>query len=541
MHRFLIDRFLELRAGRGRLAVALLAASAVGCGHEHAAEVRSVAEPPNVQVTRAGIHDVVRVVGQPSFVEAYERTSIYPKLTGFIQKWYVDIGDAVRGDEVLADLFVPEIVEEWKTKGATVAYDVKRVKLAEKTVLVAEADVKVAEAKLKAAKATWSQYVAAAKRWDSETVRLRREVERGVVDPQILLETENRLRACLAKREEAKADVTKAEADVESKNARLREDIVAVNVAKADVDVAQSDYERLGAWADGAPGRKPYIKLFAPFDGVVVARNVNTWDFVLPAAGDPSADYKAPYLSPSGEAAPIYVVDRTDVVRIFVDIPEQSANYVRVGSKAVVMVQAFSSQPIMGTVTRTSWALHVHSRTLRAEIDLPNTHSAIPDDVPQVVHDAISQVKLPETTGQILPGMYAYGKVIIERPHVRALPTAALMRVGEKTYCFRYEDGVVVQTEIQTGLVDTKGKWIEVINRRRTPRTDTGVRKVSYLGPTRAFQDHASAMERESEAWAPFDGSEQVILGDLSVLSDGSPVRIAAPVAANNSDREFEG
>ncbi|HEV3025015.1 MAG TPA: efflux RND transporter periplasmic adaptor subunit, partial [Pirellulales bacterium] len=469
-------------------------------------------------MTRPETHDIVRVVGQPSFVEAYERTSIYPKLSGFIQKWYFDIGDQVRQDEVLADLFVPEIVEEWKRKGATVEYDRKRVKLAEKRVLVAEANVKVAAAMLKAAQATWSQKTAQVTRWESEVIRLRRELERGVVDPQIVLESENQLRGCVAAREAAEADVTKAEADLESKKATLSEDLVAVKVAQADVDVAQSDYERLGAWADTGPGQKPYIKLFSPFDGVIVARNANTWDFVLPATGDPSADHNAPYLSPSGEAAPIYVVDRTDVLRIFVDVPEHSANYVHVGSKAVVMIKAFRDQPIEGTVTRTSWALNVNSRTLRAEIDLPNTGSPIPDDVPKVVHDAISRVKLPETDSQILPGMYAYGKVIIERPQVRALPAAALTRVGEKTFCFSYVEGKAVRTEIQTGLSDTKGKWIEVINRRRVPSSQAGVHKVAYGGPSDDAQRHASAMDREHAAWAPFDGSEQVILGDLSAL-----------------------
>src|SRR5262249_23063597 len=52
-------------------------------------------------------------------------------------------------------------------------------------------------------------------------------------------------------------------------------------------------------------------------------------DFVLPATGDPTAMQNAPHLSPSGAAAPIYVVDRTDIVRVFVDITERDANYVR--------------------------------------------------------------------------------------------------------------------------------------------------------------------------------------------------------------------
>ena len=74
---------------------------------------------------------------------------------------------------------------------------------------------------------------------------------------------------------------------------------------------------------------------------------------MLPGTGDPTADSRAPDLSPGGHAAPIYVVDRTDVVRIFVDIPESDANYVSVGTKATVMAKAFRDQPIECVVTRT--------------------------------------------------------------------------------------------------------------------------------------------------------------------------------------------
>ena len=83
-----------------------------------------------------------------------------------------------------------------------------------------------------------------------------------------------------------------------------------------------------------------------------------------------------PTCRPAG-AAPIYVVDRTDIVRIFVDIPEQDANYVHIGTKATVLAKGYRDQPIPGTVTRTSWALNVKSRTLRAEIDLPNPDSQL--------------------------------------------------------------------------------------------------------------------------------------------------------------------
>jgi multidrug efflux pump subunit AcrA (membrane-fusion protein) len=487
-------------AGR-RLAFSLLAVlAASGCGKTPDAAIKSVSDPPVVRLIQPRVRTITRVVGQPSFVEAYERTSIYPKVTGYIEKWYVDIGDKVRKGDVLATLFVPELREDWETKKATVKLDEERVRLALKMVEVAQADVQAAEARLVEAKAILGQYQAQVDRWDTEVKRLRREAEKGVVAPQILLESEDQLKRSNAAREAAKATIEKAKAELLSKNASFAEANVDVDVSRARVTVAKSDAKRLEAWVG-------YLTLTAPYDGVIVARNANTFDFVLPSTGDPTADPRAPHLSPSGKAAPIYVIDRTDIVRIFVDIPEADANYVHgekdgykgdhpIGTKATVLVRAYRDELIPATVTRTAWALNVKSRTLRAEVDLHNPKS------------------------QILPGMYAYGKVIVERPNVRALPLSALAYSGDDTFYWRYENGRAVRTKVQTGVTD--GEWIEVTNRQRPPK--------------------ASSTPKDQGPWTPIDGSEQVILGDLSILAEGSPVKVGseneeAEVAKATPDR----
>ncbi len=412
-----------------------------GCGNKEKSHYESVTNPHKVQLLEPPLRTIVRTVGQPSFIESYERTSIYPKLVGYIEKWNVDIGDKVKKGDVLAKLFVPELVEDFGTKKATVKLDEQRIELALKLVEVADADVKAAMAGLDEAKAILAKYQSEVDRWDTEVKRLKNEVQRGVVDPQILLESTNQWKSSIASRQEAKATIAKAEAELLSKQATLAKSDVDVAVAKADLDVAISEAKRLEAWVG-------YITLPAPYDGIVVTRNANTGDFVQPSSGDPTAMQRSPHLAPGGEAAPIYVVDRTDIVRIFVDIPEQDANYVQIGTKATVLARAYRDESISGTVTRTSWALNVKSRTLRAEIDLPNPKS------------------------QLLPGMYAYAKVIIERPGVRALPVSALSHSGEKTYCWSYENGKAVRTEIQTGVSD--GEWIEVTNRQLPTSTPQG-------------------------------------------------------------------
>jgi multidrug efflux pump subunit AcrA (membrane-fusion protein) len=444
-----------------------------GCAKKPKEHVPSVSTPQTVRLIHPPIRKIVRVVGQPSFIESYERTSIYNKPTAYIEKWIVDIGDKVKKGELLATLYVPELVEDYGTKKATVKLDKDRVELALKVVKVAEADVEAAKARLAEAKAILAKYQAEVDRWDSEVKRLKRQVERGVVDPQILLESVNQKKASTAARDAAQATIDKAEAELLSREAALAKDKVDVDVARSDLRVAESEERRMAAWVS-------YLKLTAPFDGVIVARNTNTFDFVLPTTGDPTAMQRSPYLSPGNAAAPLYVVDRTDVVRVFVDIPEGDANYVKVGSLANVLVQAYRDLPIPATVTRISWALNVKSRTLRAEIDLPN-------------HDS-----------QLLPGMYAYAQVIIERPGVHALPLAALAHTGDQTYCWTLERGRAARMELRTGVSD--GKWIEVTNRRSA---------------------RAVAETSNAEPWTPIDGTERVILGDLSTLVEGARVHVA--------------
>jgi HlyD family secretion protein len=457
-----------------------LAPVAPGCHHADS-HYTSVGKPQTVRLVQPQVRDIVRTVGQPSFTQSYERSSVYPKMNAYILNWIVDIGDKVKKGDALANLFVPELVEDLGTKKATVVLDRERIALAKTVVNVASAAVEAAEAGLEEARAELAAYRAESERWDSETKRLDRELERGVVNPQDVLQATNRWKACVAHQDAAAANVLKADADLLSRQSALSKAKVDVRVATASLQVAESEEKRVQAWVD-------YLVLPAPYDGVVVARNANTFDFVLPNTGDPSAYRRAPYLSPGGAGAPIYVVDRIDIIRIFVDIPENYANYVHVGSKANVLVRAFRDQPIPATVTRTSWALDIQSRTLRAEIDVTNPGS------------------------QLLPGMYAYAKVSIERRGVWAVPLAALMhlgdntvlQIGEKSFCWMCENGRATRIEVETGVND--GEWIEVTNRR-----------VPLLG----------AASNGQHPWTAIDGTEQMILGNLSILTEGGPVQVA--------------
>lgn len=434
---------------------------ALGCAKnlEHAPPSPIAPEVETVQPLR---RDIFRTVGQPGFIEAYEQSSIFPKITGFIEKWNVDIGDKVKKDQLLATLFVPELVEEHRLKQATVALDKVLVEQTRKLVDVADGNLKSAIAKVAQSKAVVGKYQAEVERWQSEVRRLTDLVTQRVVDRQILDESTRQLRSNEAARDAARAAVMAAEADQLACDASLGKARVDVLAAEAKVKVSEADEKRLAALVG-------YINLTSPFNGIVVVRNANTGDFVQASTGDQSTRAMSPDLSTT-KGAPVFAIARTDVVRVFVDVPEMDANFVTNGTKAEVRVQAFNDLRIQSTVTRTSWALNRQSRTLRAEIDLPNPES------------------------KILPGMYAYGYIKIERPQVMAIPANCVTKRGDQNVAFLLMDNKAVQVNLKLGASD--GKWQEVV-----------------------------ALEQNS-SWAPLAASEVFLQGDLDELTDGISVKV---------------
>ncbi len=236
-----------------------------------------------------------------------------------------------------------------------------------------------------------------------------------------------------------------------------------METAKAQVKVAEAD-ERTAA------AMLAYTKVTAPYDGVVTVRNANTGDYVQAVTGDKST------ANPSA----IFVVVRTDLLRIFVDVPEAYARHVEQGTKAVVRAKALSGLQIPATVTRTSWAIREKTRTLRAEIDLARKE-----------YDGLR------------PGMYVFTKVLVVRPHVYALPQQVLVVSGNQTYCYLQRGSKAVKTPVETDVND--GTWVEI-------------RKMKI-----------------GDAWKNVTGDEDVILADLSELTDGQTVTLAKTAAPRAS------
>jgi RND family efflux transporter MFP subunit len=100
----------------------------------------------------------------------------------------------------------------------------------------------------------------------------------------------------------------------------------------------------------------------APFDGVITQRNIDVGSLITAdAAGGTS----------------MFSLTHSEVIRVWVYVPQDSAFGVSPGVEAVIRVPAMPNLTFHGTVTRIADALQPGTRTLLTEVDVPNPDGAL--------------------------------------------------------------------------------------------------------------------------------------------------------------------
>jgi len=382
-------------------------------------DVSTGSSVPAVTTVKPERQTLRHTVAQPGAIQALDQPAIFAKIPGYVQAWKVDLGDRIRKGDVMAELWVPELEVDLAQKEAQVRQAEAQVKLAREAVPVAEAEYRRAR----------TQYE-----------RVARVSKGGLLD---------------------KDNVDEAQYGSEASKARLE-------MARADVGVKEAQHEVARKNRDYAQTMLQYARIVAPFDGIVTKRSVDQGQFVQPATGT------------RGDV--LFVVARTDIMRIFVEVPEIDAHWVTEGMPARVRIQALRGAELAGTVTRTSWSLDRTTRTLTAAIDMPN---------PQ---------------GKLRPGMYAYATITGERPDVLTVPASAVITQGDVTqgyqsFCYLIQDSKVRRTAVEVG--DRDGQRIEVLRKQ-------------VAAPATA----------EPARWESFTGEETIVASDLTALNDGQSVHV---------------
>ncbi|MGA0559825.1 efflux RND transporter periplasmic adaptor subunit [Larkinella sp. VNQ87] len=148
----------------------------------------------------------------------------------------------------------------------------------------------------------------------------------------------------------ARADVRLAQSNLD----RLKSVSLPGAISQQDLDNRQATYEMNQANLRRLEALKALQEIRAPFNGIITARNAEVGNLVS-----------------TGGAMPMYTLSQLDTLRVYVDVPQTYYQLIKVGMTATVSVPELS-KTFTGKVVRTSGTLRTESRTLLAEVAIPN-------------------------------------------------------------------------------------------------------------------------------------------------------------------------
>ena len=347
----------------------------------------------NVLVVKARLTSGSADLELPGNIQALNVASIYARTSGYVQQRLVDIGTPVKAGQLLAVIASPEVDQELAQGRATV--EQARAALEQANANLAQARAQVNQANANVAQAQANEELAA-----TTNDRWTRLVDRGVLPKQQGDERRSAFNARHAETNAAIAAETTAEANVGSRTAD-------VSAARAAIDAQLANVRRLEQM-------QSFERVLAPFDGVVTERRIEKGDLI--SAG-------------SGSDRNLFTVAQSTTLRIQVSVPQNYAVDLQPGQDAEVTLRERPGETFHGKIARTAESIAAATRTLLTEVQVNNS------------------------SGRLLPGMYAEVKFTLQRSHpVVLIPGSALVANAQGTRVAQVgQDRRVHLITVQTG------------------------------------------------------------------------------------------
>jgi RND family efflux transporter MFP subunit len=137
-------------------------------------------------------------------------------------------------------------------------------------------------------------------------------------------------------------------------------------VSQQDVDNAVGSYnankaivEADQAAVDQYSALVSFEKIYAPFDGVITARNTDIGDLINSGSN-------------SAAKTDLFHIAQPGVLRVYVNVPEEYSQGIKVGMTGILALAEFPGREFQGKVVRTADAINVTTRTLLIEVDVDN-------------------------------------------------------------------------------------------------------------------------------------------------------------------------
>jgi RND family efflux transporter MFP subunit len=241
----------------------------------------------------------------------------------------------------------------------------------------------------------------------------------------------------------------------------LDQSVAAFRTAGASVAAAEANVESNQANVRRLEQLTSFQRVLAPFSGTVIQRNVDVGALIT--AGSPTDNTAVAPTSVTGAANGLFEIAQVGRLRVFVNVPQAYAPNVRAGMPVAVMVRGQLDAPVPASVTRTSSALDPGTRTLLAQVDIPNP------------------------SGRLLPGMFVYVTFKIA-------PSGTRWRVPATAVVF-----------------DAQGSRVAIVGPQNTIR----------FQPVDVGRDFGDSLDVQ----AGLQGQERIVLQPTVALQEGQVVR----------------
>jgi len=261
------------------------------------------------RVVREDLSSTLTVAGQ---FQPYQEVDLHAKVSGYIRRINVDIGDRVHAGQVIATLEVPELNAQLIGAQAQVRHSQSEIDRAKSEVAGAESShAALHDAYMRLAQAAQQR-------------------------PGLIAQQE--LDDAMAKDQNSEASINVAKA--------------ALDATQEQLGVSSADRQRVQALSD-------YSVVTAPFSGVITKRYADTGSLIQ--AGTAS----------NTQAMPVVQLAQSDVLRLRMPVPEGDVPYIQNGGTVQVKVEA-TGKTFTGKVIRFARALDPSTRTMVTEVDVAN-------------------------------------------------------------------------------------------------------------------------------------------------------------------------
>jgi RND family efflux transporter MFP subunit len=351
------------------------------------------AQTPTVTVAEVVSLELNRRLRLPGELQPFQDVAIYAKVPGFVESINVDRGSVVKSGQLLARLRAPELdAQRSEAEARSRAAQSQRVEAAAR-VNSARAQRLEAEAKLAAEEATYQRLKSAS-------------ATPGAV---------------------AGNDVEVSLRSVEAGRARVQLWGENEKAAQAQLKALEENERALGEAARTSQNIEAYLRITAPFDGVITERNVHPGSLAGAAGGQ--------------SAAPMFRLQQVSRLRLVVAVPESEVTGIASGMKVNFTVPAMPGAQFTGVVRRISHALDTKTRTMPVELDVNNA------------------------SRKIAPGMFPEVSWPARRPRPSLfVPTTAVATTTERTFVIRVREGQVEWVDVKRGVARSEpgGDLVEV-------------------------------------------------------------------------------